>query len=228
MAIESRIERIVETNSVCSMKTLVLCDDHWHPARVPREGLGALKEVEFTFDWIENAHDWSPEQMMTYPLVILTKSNNVSATCQAGWMTDAVQAAFANYVRQGNGLLAIHSGTAEYDEMQVLRGLLGGVFTHHPEQCPVTVRPHVGHPLCIGSAPFTLKDEHYFMALDDPGAEVFVTTKSEHGEQPGAWRRTEGTGRVAVLTPGHNIEVWLHPSYQALLLNALRWCGRVL
>ena len=129
------------------MKTLVLCDDYWHPALVPREGLGALKEVEFTFDWNENAHDWSPEHMTTYPLVILTKSNNVSTTDQTGWMTDAVQEAFADYVRKGNGLLAIHSGTAEYEQAPVLRALLGGVFAHHPEQCPVTVVPHVGHPL---------------------------------------------------------------------------------
>jgi type 1 glutamine amidotransferase len=211
-----------------TMKISVLCDDYWHPARVPREGLGALKGGEFTFDWIENAHDWSPEHMITYPLVILTKSNNVSATDQTGWMKDAVQAAFAEYVRKGNGLLAIHSGTAEYDQMPVLRGLLGGIFTHHPEQCPVTVEPHAGHPLCVGSKAFTLKDEHYFMTLDDPQAEVFMTTKSEYGEQPGGWRRTEGVGRVAVLTPGHNVEVWLHPSYQALLLNTLRWCGKIL
>jgi type 1 glutamine amidotransferase len=210
------------------MKTLVLCDDFWHPARIPREGLGALKGSEFTFDWIENARDWLPEQMMRYPLVILTKSNNVSATDQTGWMTDTVQAGFADYVRNGNGLLAIHSGTAEYDQMPVLRALLGGVFTHHPEQCPVTVEPHRGHPLSIGSETFTLKDEHYFMALDDPGAEVFVTTRSEHGEQPGAWRRTDGAGRVTVLTPGHNVEVWLHPAFQALLLNALRWCGKLI
>ena len=210
------------------MKTLVLCDDYWHPALVPREGLGALKGVEFTFDWIENTRDWSPEHMTTYPLVILTKSNNVSATDQTGWMTDAVQAAFADYVHKGNGLLAIHSGTAEYDQMPVLRSLFGGIFTHHPEQCLVTVDPHKGHPLCTGSDPFTLKDEHYFMALDDPQAEVFMTTKSEYGEQPGAWRRTEGTGHVAVLTPGHNVEVWLHPSFQALLLNTMRWCGKIL
>jgi len=210
------------------MKTLVLCDDYWHPARIPKEGLRALKDVEFTFDWIENAHDWSPEQMTTYPLVILAKSNNVSAADQASWMTDTVQAAFADYVRRGNGLLAIHSGTAQYEKTAVLRALLGGVFTHHPEQCPVTVKPHMGDPLCIGSDRFTLKDEHYFMALDDPWAEVFVTTKSKYGEQPGAWRRAEGTGRVVVLTPGHNVEVWLHPSFQALLLNALRWCGKLL
>lgn len=35
-----------------------------------------------------------------------------------------------------------------------------------------------------------------------------------------------GAGRVCVLTPGHNPEVWSCPSFQALLRNGLRWCGR--
>ncbi|CAN5509301.1 hypothetical protein BH10CHL1_BH10CHL1_18130 [soil metagenome] len=50
---------------------------------------------------------------------------------------------------------------------------------------------------------------------------------SRHGTQPGGWTRLEGDGRVCVLTPGHNLEVWLDPSYQILLGNALRWCGKV-
>ncbi|HLO34123.1 MAG TPA: ThuA domain-containing protein [Anaerolineales bacterium] len=210
------------------MKTLVLCDDYWHPARVPREGLGALTGAEFTFDWIEDTGNWSPQEMLAYPLVILTKSDNVSAGDRTSWMTERVQAAFSDYVHKGNGLLAIHSGTAEYEQALGLRSLLGGVFTHHPAQCPVTVNPREGHPLSAGSDPFTLKDEHYFMALDDPEAEVFVTTVSEHGQQPGAWRRVQGDGRVVVLTPGHNLEVWLHASFQALVLNSLRWCGKLL
>lgn len=207
---------------------LVLCDDFYHPARIPRQGMAALGDGEFRFDWIEDTREWSAARMAAYPLVVLTKSNNVSAADKTGWMTDEVQAAFAEYVRQGNGLLAIHSGTAEYADKPVLRRLLGGVFDHHPEQCPVTVEPQPGHPLCAGSEPFTLKDEHYFMALDDPQAEVYLTTRSENGIQPGGWRRTESAGRVAVLTPGHNREVWLHPSFQALLLNALRWCGKMI
>jgi uncharacterized protein len=208
---------------------LVLCDDYWHPARIPREGLGALTGGEFAFDWIEDARSWTAELMRTYPLVILTKSDNVSATDRTGWMTDSVQEAFAEYVHRGNGLLAIHSGTAEYDQRPVLRNLLGGVFAHHPEQCPVTVEPRAGHSLSAGSSAFTLTDEHYFMAMGNPEVDLFVTTRSEHGEQPGGWRRIPagGTGRVAVLTPGHNLEVWLHPSFQALLLNCLRWCGKL-
>jgi len=209
-------------------QTLVLCGDAWHPASVTREGLNALQVNEFRFDWIEDARDWSAERMAASPLVILTKSNQISSSDQNGWMTDEIQFAFAEYVRKGNGLLAIHSGTADYQEMPVLRNLLGGVFTHHPEQCEVTIEPNKNHPLTTGIHPFAVKDEHYFMAMYDSQADIFMRTCSKHGEQPAGWRRTEGAGRVAVLTPGHNLEVWLHPSYQGLLLNTLRWCGRLI
>ena len=210
------------------VKVLVLCGDTWHPPEIARKGLGVLGETEFTFDYIEDAREWSPEIMTMYSLVILTKSDNISATDQTSWMTDATQIIFSDHVRKGNGLLAIHSGIAEYEQKPLLRSLLGGVFTHHPEQCAVTVKPHIEHPLCSGVALFTRKDEHYFMTMDDPQADVFVTTVAEYGEQPGAWRRVEGAGRVAVLTPGHNLEVWLHPSFQLLIRNSLRWCGGLL
>lgn len=209
------------------MQTLVLCDDRWHPARVPREGLGKLSDKGFAFDWMENSHEWTANAMAAYPLVVLTKSNHVSFTDHDEWMTDEVQSAFAEYVRKGKGLLVIHSGTAGYRETPVLRGLLGGVFTHHPEQCEVTMEPKDRHPLTENVDTFTMKDEHYFMAMDDAHADVFMTTRSGYGKQPAGWRRTEGDGRVAVLTPGHNLEVWLHPSYQTLILNSLRWCSGI-
>ncbi len=209
------------------MKILVLCGDAWHPPEIARKGLGTLAGAEFAFDWMEDTRQWTPDVMAAYPLVILAKSDNLSVTDKTTWMTDTAQIALSDFVQQGNGLLAIHSGTAEYERKPVIRELLGGVFLHHPEQCPVTISPRPNHPLCAGFAPFTLKDEHYFMALDDPQADVFLTTRSKNGEQPGGWRREVGRGRVAVLTPGHNLEVWLHASYQALLGNVLRWCGGV-
>ena len=89
----------------------------------------------------------------------------------------------------------------------------------------VTIEPSKNHPLTMNVPPFTVKDEHYFMDMYDHNVDVFMTTTSQHGEQPAGWRKTEGAGRVAVLTPGHNLDVWLHPQYQELILNTLRWCG---
>jgi uncharacterized protein len=206
------------------MRVLVLCDDRWHPASTPRQGLEPLMNADFEFDFIENAGDWSAARMGEYPLVMLTKSNDVSSIDQTDWATDQVEQVFIDYVRRGGGLLIVHSGTAGYKETLQLRALMGGVFAHHLQQCPVTAEPQEGHPLTLGSASFTLKDEHYFMELDDTRADVFMTTTSEHGTQPGGWTRTEGKGRVCVLTPGHTVEVWQHSAYQALLRNALLWC----
>ncbi len=207
------------------MRALVICDDYWHPARTVREGLAPVAQAGVEFDWIEDSSDWSAERMNDYPVVILSKSNNVSSTNQDTWMTPEVEEAFAEYVRRGNGLLAIHSGTAGYMEAATLRALLGGIFVEHPPQCPVTVIPKEG--LFLGDAPtFSAQDEHYFMAMDDAEADVFLLTTSEHGTQPGGWTRAEGEGRVCVLTPGHNVEVWLNPSYQTILDKALRWCAK--
>lgn len=204
------------------MRVLVICDDHWHPASTVRGGLAPLAD-RFDFDWIEDAGDWSAERMASYPIVVLSKSNNVSATNDAPWVDERVEAAFLDYVKAGGGLLVVHSGSAGYRGNPVLRALMGGIFETHPPQLDVTFTPQPGHPLTEGVEPFTAKDEHYFMALEADDAVVLGTTTSEHGTQPGAWIRTEGAGRVCMLTPGHNVEVWLAPGFQQLLQNALRW-----
>lgn len=204
------------------MRVLMICDDYYHPASVVHAGLDRLQGYEF--DYIEDAGEWSPEKMAEYPVVLFAKSNNITAQNRDPWVTPEVQQAFVDYVRSGRGLLAVHSGTV-YKDMETMRALLGGVFDFHPRQCPVTVQPVAGHPLTQGVAPFTVTDEHYHMIMDDTAADVFATTVSEHSEQPGGWTRTEGKGRVGVLTPGHTVEAFTHPSFLRLVTNCLAWCA---
>ena len=129
-----------------NMKVLVLCDDRWHPAATVRNGLAPLEQRGFTFDFMEDATDWSAQKMSQYPVVILSKSNDVSSSNYDNWMTPEIEVAFQDYVRGGNGLLVIHSGSAGYKETPILRKLVGGVFAHHPAQCDVTIVPRDGHP----------------------------------------------------------------------------------
>ena len=62
--------------------------------------------------------------------------------------------------------------------------------------------------------------------VDGTPEQNVMSPAAEHGVQPGGWRRNEGKGRVCVLTPGHNLEIWQHPSYQKLLLNSIHWCSQ--
>ncbi len=208
------------------MKVLVICDDRWHPASTVRAGLKPLAAAGYEFDFLEDAADWSAERMAGCPVVLFSKSNDRTQADESEWMTPVVEHAFHDYVEAGGGLLVVHSGTASYQEMPVLVPLMGGVFTNHPKQCPVTVTPLAEHPLTVGSDSFTLMDEHYFMEMAGVEVDHFLTTTSKYGDQPAGWRHSIGDGRVCVLTPGHNVEVWLHPSYQALLENGLRWCAQ--
>ena len=207
------------------MRTLVFCDDSAHPASLTRDGLAALGKCGLEFDWVEDPSAWRSESLDQYRLVIFSKANNRSQTDHAPWAAEETGQAFVDYVTAGNGILFLHSGTALYDNAPSICRLMGGIFTGHPPQCPVTVAPRADHPLAKDSSPFTLMDEHYMMEMNDPNVELFLDTESEHGRQPAGWTRTEGDGRVCVLTPGHNPEVWRHPSFQALLRNSLAWCN---
>ena len=207
------------------MRILVIADDFWHPANVPMAGLERLSMMNVAFDWITDAQDWTADLMAQYPLTILTKSNNRSSTDTEKWMTPAIEQAFVDYVSAGHGLIAIHSGTAGYQENMTLRALLGGVFLQHPPQCDVTIEPRGESLLTDGVTPFTVRDEHYHMAVDDPEAIVILTAKSIYGEQPAGWLRHEGQGKVAVLTPGHNLDVWMQPAYQLMITHAIQHCA---
>lgn len=208
-----------------SMKIGVICDDYWHPGSVVEAGLAPLKETGLEFSIMKDATNFAIEKMQEYPVIIFSKSNHVSATNREKWMTSEIQQAFVEYIETGGSLLVIHSGIAGYGEEKVFTNLIGSTFLQHPEQCPVTIQPLKKHPITAEVENFIEKDEHYFVDIISEDVDVFMITTSKHGAQVGGYTRHQGKGKIAVLTPGHNQEVWLHPNYQKMLKNAIEWCG---
>jgi type 1 glutamine amidotransferase len=209
------------------MKILVVHGDAWHPPIISQNGLAALHNPQYDFTWANSITEDHLKKISAYDAVILVKSNDLSETDQKGWMQESAENSIREYVRGGRGFLAIHSGIAEYENNHMYRNILGGVFHHHPDQCAVTLVPKEGHPLTMGVTSFTEKDEHYFLSGEDPTVDIFMTASSEHGSQPAGWRRMEGTGRIAVITPGHNPEVWANSAFRTLLQNVIDWCGGI-
>lgn len=209
-------------------RAVVICGDAWHPAETVRRGLAPLRNDGFEFEFLENDFGALPEKLKNCSIALLTKANMISATDQSPWLTPDLAAALRNYLQRGNGLIAIHAGTSRYELLPEMTEMIGGAFLRHPEPCAVTVEPVVTHPLAEGVTTFTVSDEHYFMAMNENDGEIFLYSHSKHGRQPAGWSHfVAGNGRVCVLTPGHNVEVWLHPEFQKLLLNAFRWAAKL-
>jgi type 1 glutamine amidotransferase len=210
------------------LKVGVICDDFWHPGKVVIGGLEHLIKQGFQLSYNQHASEWSPSWMEQQDVIIVAKSNQTSADDKTPWLTEEIQRYFHSYVEQGKGLLALHSGTVGYRNEPIFFELVGGVFQHHPEACPVTIaytdEAALGDTVIHG---FTVHDEHYFVETLDERIQVFMTSHSEHGIQPAGWLREQGKGRVCVLTPGHFLHVLQQPEYEIAIKNAILWCAGV-
>ncbi|WP_138755620.1 ThuA domain-containing protein [Paenibacillus sinopodophylli] len=208
------------------MKIGVICGDYWHPRKLIMDGLELLREHGYQLDYLQLASEWSQEWMAQYDAIVLAKSNELSAEDRSPWLTQEIQEGFRSYVEGGKGLLVLHAGTVGYRNEPIFYELIGGVFTHHPEACPVTITSTDEQlDVTAGVASFTVHDEHYFMETLDERIKVFLQSESEHGTQPAGWIREQGNGRVCVLTPGHFLHVLQLPEYQNALKRAINWVG---
>ncbi|MCL2501090.1 MAG: ThuA domain-containing protein [Defluviitaleaceae bacterium] len=225
------------------MRILLFCDDQYHPGNIPIEGIEPLKKKGFTFDVISDAKKFNPTILADYAVVIMSKCDHITQQDMTSWKTDEVQEAIIKYVENGGGLLVTHSGTVRGKDTRKLDDLIGCRFAFHPNNCPTTVDVIKPHPITEGVSAFTEIDEHYHLTITAPDADVFLASyAAAQGEEakyesepyfntPSAVRaagyvRSQGQGRVCVLTPGHTLAVWLNPQYQLLLENALRWCAK--
>ncbi len=139
------------------------------------------------------------------------------------WFDGASQQALSDHIAAGAGCVILHAGTAAHPPRGPFRELCGGRFLHHPPEHPdVTISPVTDHPITAGVTAFTHPDEHYFMEVD-PDVTQLLTASSTLGEQTAGWCRTHGSGRVAVIVPGHTHAMLSDPMMRQLLTNTIRW-----
>ena len=223
-------------------KILVLCDDLWHPAEVIERGIRGVGDGAYSFDVVKSAKDiLTPKRLEQYDAVIIAKSNNVNAANTAPWFEESVTEVgpeeFRAYLEQGGGIVFVHSGTCigehflgDADERfkkpaRGMQALHGCTMNGHPLRCNCDIYvTDPDSPLTEGVGAFTVHDEHYQISDLAEDAQVFLQWDSAPGgTQPAGWTREIYGGRIAVLTPGHTLDVWENPEFRKLLVNAIEW-----
>lgn len=131
--------------------------------------------------------------------------------------------ALISYVASGGGLLGVHCATVMAEANTGLHKLYGGRFVEHPPMFRFTVTPmRLPHPITDGVDAFTVYDEFYIQDVFDD-CTVLMTANDRGVCHPMVWTRTQGKGRVACVTPGHDGHAWAVPEVQKLTLQSLAW-----
>jgi type 1 glutamine amidotransferase len=108
--------------------------------------------------------------------------------------------------------------------------LVGGRYTGHGplERFRVEVAD-ADHPITRGVGPYFVADEQHTPIYDETGVHLLLRSRSDDGRTVAAagWVREPGRGRLCHLANGHTREALLHPMFQRLLRNAVRWCLRI-
>lgn len=127
------------------------------------------------------------------------------------------------YVRQGGGILALHSATASFKDCPSYFEILGGRFIGHGEVEPFEMVNRRGG-IFDNTPDFTLTDELYFHDLS-PTIQVHFTVSCAGQEVPVVWTRHHGRGKICYAMPGHTAGSMNHPVYQSLLRRGLEWAA---
>lgn len=157
-------------------------------------------------------------------------------------------------VAAGTGLAGWHGGVvdsfrADADYLH----LVGAQFAAHPGRPAGELRhdghdghdafvPHGihfteaarDHPVTRGLTDFELVTEQYWLLHDDLLDVLATTTRearvgdpwSRPVTSPAVWTRRWGRGRMAVVTPGHSVDVLEHPTVRTLVERSLLWAAR--
>lgn len=134
------------------------------------------------------------------------------------------------FVREGGGMLAMHTAVICFDAAPRWRDLCGAAWdwgtSSHPEEGPVTVQvTDAGrdHPLTSGLEEFVVHDELYGFLDVAVDVEPLLVGTAGGSTQPVLWARELGRGRVVTDLLGHGPASLGHPEHRRLLGRAAAW-----
>jgi len=222
----------VPTSPAAQPHALVLIGDQPHEPGHLEEGLRPVFEAagvvpHFTVD----VNALSAKNLAMVQLLVILRDGLMRPErdnrTDFMWMTPEQERAVAAFVEGGGGFLNLHNSMGLYPPRGPYLDLVGGRYIGHGplERFRVEV-VDPAHPVTRGVSAFFVADEQHTPPYDEGRVHLLLRNRSDDGKVVAAagWVREPGRGRLCHLANGHTLEALLHPMYQRLMRNAVRWC----
>ncbi len=139
-----------------------------------------------------------------------------------------------DFVESGKGVVILHHALLNYQEWPWwYKEVVGGSYRLKTEgdvrsstvkdNQQFFVTPQREHPITAGIDPFHIVDEAYKRMWFSPGVRPLLVTDNPNSDRVLAWIGPSAAFRVVSIQLGHGPSAFNHPSYRALVHNAILW-----
>jgi type 1 glutamine amidotransferase len=144
-----------------------------------------------------------------------------------------------DFLESGKAMVVLHHAIANYQDWPWwYKEVVGGKYLLKPEgglaastykhDEDLFVRPVMRHPITSPIGPMHIRDETYKGMWISPDVNVLLRTDNPTSDGPVAWISPYPKSRVVYVELGHDSAAHRHPSYRALVRNAILWtAGRL-
>ncbi|HZW34504.1 MAG TPA: ThuA domain-containing protein [Isosphaeraceae bacterium] len=151
-------------------------------------------------------------------------------------LDDAGKQNLRAFVESGKGVVVLHHALLNYQAWTWWsEEVVGGRYRLRREGASpsssvkndqqIWVRPAGTHPVLNGIHPFHIVDESYKNLYLSPRIQPLLTTDNPTSDTHLAWIGPCATSRVVAIQLGHGHSAFGHPSYRALVHNAVLWAA---
>lgn len=151
-------------------------------------------------------------------------------------LDDAGKKTLREYVESGGGVVVLHHALLNYQSWDWWNNdVVGGSYrlsrvgttpsssVKNDQQIDVT--PAREHPITAGLGPFHINDEAYKNLRMSAKIRPLLTTDNPTSDTNVAWLSPDERYRVVAIQLGHGHTAHAHPSYRALVHNAILWAA---
>jgi uncharacterized protein len=153
-------------------------------------------------------------------------------------ITDDQERVFADCIREGKPLVALHHSICAFDDWPEYFNIIGGKYFHKPTTvkgkeyaaCSYIHDLHFKvkvvnpkNPVTKGVKDFEIFDETYKGYYVEEGVTPLLTTDEPSSTPVIGWTKQYGKARVVTLQSGHDVATFENPNFRKLLKQSIEW-----
>ena len=219
---EARTRVLFFTKSAGYEHPIVYRDTAW-PSPLEKEMLDFGQENHIDFIFSKDGTIFTPENIAEVDAFLLYTSGDLTYQPRNGLgdnyklMTPEGKQAFLQAIREGKGFIGVHS-----DMDAILGAKYAAKYAGHDRVQRGRVTPVDRHFPGMEHVPtgFTSSEEWYSFRDFQPDLHILLYHRPN---DPVAWTRMEGKGRVYYTSLGHGEGIWKDAVFRQMILGAIRW-----